>query len=301
MKTRLSGKTLRVRLKALINLFEISALPTLFALGFTGCGYRAPLTAETYDPSLHPDHVVDIASEDSVVDLYQIMKDTHEVFKKCGLSYWGEGGTMLGAVRNQGIIPWDDDNDTSISSKDVNQFLLLRPIFSQLGYFIEKVFFGHRIVKNGTQAAVDIFVMKEEDGKFVYAGGDWGARTTVDSDTGKSKIEGIYLTREEIYPLKEVAFGPTHVMIPGNAKPYLDTMFKGWTNIAFTYGHAGQRKFKIDLDKYGEFKRPAPLDKKTFQTIDVTGKMKSRVPADLVCPVLDTRPRLPFPTFYDGV
>ncbi len=270
-------------------------------IGATSCGYRAPLTAETYDPVVQADHKVDLASLEAVTDLYQIMKDTHEVFTRCQLAYWAEGGTMLGAVRNKGIIPWDDDNDTSILSQDVNQLLLLRPIFDNLGYFIEKVFFGYRIVKSGTSAAVDIFVMNEVAGKFFYSGGDWGTRITVDPLTGKSNVEGIYLTREEVFPLKEVEFGPAKVMIPGNPKPYLDAMFRGWNEVAFTYGHAGQRKFKIDLNQHQEFRNAAPLDKDTFQTIDVRERIKNRVSPDLVCPVLDTESRLPFPLFFDGV
>ena len=273
----------------------------LISMVVTSCGYRAPLTAEIYDPTVHADHKVDLASVEYVSELYQIMKDTHEVFKKCSIPYWSEGGTMLGAVRNKGIIPWDDDNDTSISSEEVTKLLLLRPIFKDLGYFIEKVFFGYRIVKDGTPAAVDIFVMKEKAGKFFYDQGDWGTRDTVDPLTGESKTEGIYINRDEVFPIKEVEFGPIEVMIPGNPNPYLNTMFRGWSNVAFTYGHAGQRKLKIDLDKYSEFKNAAPLDKDTFQSIDVSERVSNRVPSDLICPVLDTRNRIPFPHFFDGI
>ena len=265
----------------------------LFAVcGFLGgCGFHPPMTAEKYDPMIHADHQVDLTSVEVIADLYQIMKDSHEVFKKCELLYWADSGTLLGAVRNKGIIPWDDDNDIAVPADQVTQFLLLRSIFDDLGYFIEKAFFGYRIVKPGTSVAVDIFVMKEGDEKFYYDRGDWGNR-----DSGP-----IFIKQEEVFPLKEVDFGPIKVMVPNHPNLYLDSLYRNWQTTAFTYGHAGQRKFKIDLVEYRSLLEPAPLESGTLQQIDIRDRMKDRVSPTLECPVLDKGQRLPFPVFFDGV
>ena len=51
------------------------------------------------------------------IDL-EIVKNVIKVFEKYDLKYFMLGGTMLGAIRHGGFIPWDDDIDLGMPRKD---------------------------------------------------------------------------------------------------------------------------------------------------------------------------------------
>lgn len=67
--------------------------------------------------------MADYKIEDIQKCILNILVTVDKVCRENGIRYWLSDGTMLGAVRHGGFIPWDDDADIAMPRPDYERFV----------------------------------------------------------------------------------------------------------------------------------------------------------------------------------
>lgn len=142
----------------------------------------------TFEPSffkeeIRSDFLVDEKRKKIWAVELRILEKIDEVCQKHNITYYAHYGTLLGAVRHQGFIPWDDDLDITMFRDDYEKF---QAIASE--EFTEPYFF-----QNAYTDGIIRFMAKIRD-----------SRTTAIEHLAPSLNQGIFV---DIFPLDTVPDG----------------------------------------------------------------------------------------------
>lgn len=207
--------------------------------------------------------------ESVIKKLYQIMYDFHMIMTNNNVKYWADAGTFLGAIRHEGIIPWDDDIDVGILSTDVKKFLSLEDKFASCGYSICKVWLGYKVY---TTKNKKIIIDGEEEcysfpflDVIVYKQSKEDHHYHPISKTVRDTWPKQYFFKDDLFPLKNYNFGSFQILGPGKPIGFLEQMYgKDWNEVAYRqYDHAKEEaieQVKVQITK--SMRNPAkPIDK----------------------------------------
>lgn len=181
----------------------------------------------------HPDsfdsRLYNIMPQATVNKLYTILKLVHCRFEETKTPYSMIGGTLLGAIRQKSIIPWDYDVDIVVFTNTYEEVMdILKPLESKgiICYLNEnkgivKVQFKDYI------AILDVFRLeKVADGN--------GIRYEF-LHPYKNKYINEYFLNGELFPLKLYSFGPLMLYGPNKPISYLDRAYPNWNKSAVAY------------------------------------------------------------------
>ncbi len=76
--------------------------------------------------------------------LVKILKGIDNICQRHKLDYWLEAGSLLGAIRHQGFIPWDDDLDIGMMNDDFQKLVSIAPA----EFAAENIFFHYAPTQN---------------------------------------------------------------------------------------------------------------------------------------------------------
>jgi lipopolysaccharide cholinephosphotransferase len=85
------------------------------------------LPADFFKPETICDFYVDETRKKIWAVELDLLIKFHAICKKYGLKYFLAFGSLLGAVRHHGLIPWDDDMDVCMPRADYEKFLKVAP------------------------------------------------------------------------------------------------------------------------------------------------------------------------------
>jgi len=179
-----------------------------------------------------------LAAPQARASLERTLRETDRVLGEQGVSYWLDWGTLLGAWRHGGFIPWDDDVDVCVCNEDHAKILGLAPRFRtpfrlvQISQWwpVDKLVPGldriHpsgtflRVLDGETRLYVDLMEVGEA------AGGSLRklplSRFHPDHGHGGAEVR---IDRDDLFPLGRITFEGRSYPAPHRTEAYLRRLY----------------------------------------------------------------------------
>lgn len=207
----------------------------------------------------HYEYKIGSKQQEVFNNLLKILKLWNDFSSEHGIEYWACGGTLLGAVRHSGFIPWDNDIDISIMLSDFNKVKKKLDKHPVLKYYESICGLKLYTLKNDNDInpVIDVFVCDYYNKITInFCGGLTSDGTP--SWYVSNLFPNQYIYINELYPIKKVTFEDTTIMVPNIEKNVLYRNFsdkclttcKISNHVILHHGFFNSRKFQ---ENYYEF------------------------------------------------
>lgn len=106
--------------------------------------------------------------------LLDIVKEIDKICKENGIKYTAIGGTLIGAVRHKGFIPWDDDIDIAMTRAEYEKFIKIfnekcNDKYRVLDYRLDEKYYYPfaKVIDKSTYLNEEMYIDYEEFGVYV--------------------------------------------------------------------------------------------------------------------------------------
>jgi len=169
--------------------------------------------------------------------LHAVAKFTDTLLGRAEIDYWVTCGTLLGAVRHAGFIPWDDEVDINIRLEDVARLIALEPEIRAAGFRLCPSRGGFKIGHQNWLTAypyVDVIVVALREGKLCpcYPLGPDGECSFEVAE----QWPGECLPEEMVYPLTRVEIEDLHLSGPGKTVEAVEFMYGSMARVQVPQG-----------------------------------------------------------------
>lgn len=168
-----------------------------------------------------------------VNELYDLLQLITCELDKSNIQYTMSGGTLLGAIRHGGLIPWDDDADLAVLNINPEETINLMKPLEKYGIIAYETIKGNIVVvkHKNSDISVDLFMMRksknltdsEETYKYLFP--------------YNIQYPNEWFYENELYPLKNYNFGPITLKGPNNYENFLNRAYENWMSVADKWNH----------------------------------------------------------------